>query len=125
MSVFEKLARGEWDKSLYCTRGKEGETFGHNPDYLLDKHNLTKSDLIRLERKGLAIKALYEVRHPKADLWDALDKKLAEQHALNKTAMPGPIPTVPRKNGNYRVRWILFAGAGIKRGPYTNPRAAT
>ena len=107
-AVFEKLKNAEWDKSLYCPRDKVTETFGHNPAYLLDTHGLTKGNLIRLERLGLAMRAMYEVRHPRADFWDKLDAALAEQYAKNPPTDESPCPTVPRRHGTYRVRWLLF-----------------
>lgn len=85
MKAYEKvLAAAEKDPSILCERGKEDECFGSNPDYLLDVHGITKSDLIRLEREGLALKARYETRHPKPDRGVC---------------------------GTHRVRWILYKEA--------------
>lgn len=68
------------DPGILCERGKETETFGSDAHYLNDILDLTKNDLIRLERLGYAIKARYVTknkRHPDID-------------------------------GPHRVRWLLF-----------------
>lgn len=52
----------ERDPEIVTTREKAGETFGSNPDYLLDIFGIMKSDLQRLERYGMAIKARYETK---------------------------------------------------------------
>ena len=88
----------EINPNLCVPREKIGETLGFNPEELFDMYGITKSDLIRLERLGLAIKARYEVRHPKTELWDKLDEVAIK---LKK-------PPVSRKNGTHRVRWILI-----------------
>lgn len=51
----------EVDPSIFCDKNKIEETLGSNPAYLEDVFGLTKSDLIRLEREGLAFKARYRV----------------------------------------------------------------
>jgi hypothetical protein len=50
------------DPDLLTEKGKESETFGHNPDYLDEILGITKSDLIRLERAGMALKCRYETK---------------------------------------------------------------
>jgi hypothetical protein len=61
-SVKAKLQKASiQDPSIICEKDKVSETLGSNPDYLKDVFNITKSDLIRLEREGLAMKARYEV----------------------------------------------------------------
>lgn len=55
----------EQDPKIICDRADIGDTFGNNPDYLLDVFGITKSDLIRLEREGYAMKARYEVEKTK------------------------------------------------------------
>lgn len=95
------------DPKLCVKRDEMDKTFGHNPLYLLDTYGLTKSDLIRLERLGLATKARYEVRHPKANLWDKLDEKINE-HNAKVSDENARLPLVPRVCGTHRTRWILF-----------------
>jgi hypothetical protein len=92
MNAIEKVrAAAEKDETIYTERGKETETFGHNPAYLLDTHGITKSDLIRLERLGLATKARYVTRN-KSGRWQFKDAE------GEKIIYDGP----------HRVRWILF-----------------
>lgn len=92
MKAYDKvIAAAEKDPSIICERGKETETFGSNPDYLLDVHGITKSDLIRLERLGLAKKARYVTRN-KSGRWQFKDAE------GEKIMYDGP----------HRVRWILF-----------------
>lgn len=50
------------DPELLSDRNQVTEVFGHNPDYLFDVFGITKSDLIRLSRKGLAVKAHYQTK---------------------------------------------------------------
>ncbi len=91
----------EKDPKIFTERGAESETFGSNPDYLRDVFNITKNDLIRLEREGLAIKARYETRHPKAELYEKLNEartKIGQQPIVCQT-------------GTHRVRWIIFKEA--------------
>jgi len=94
MKAIEKVrAAAENDPTLLTDRDKLGETLGHNPAYLLDVHGITKSDLIRLERKGLAMKARYEVTSKNKRYFS---KEIAEKNPeLHIT-------------GTHRVRWILF-----------------
>lgn len=95
MKAYEKvLAAAEKDESVFTERGKETETFGHNPNYLLDRHGITKSDLIRLERSGLALKARYVTRNPRN-----------VSYFNDKEGNPIPL------DGPHRVRWILFKEA--------------
>lgn len=95
MKAIEKVqAAAEKDDSIYTERGKETETFGHNPQFLLEVHGITKSDLIRLERLGLALKARYVTRNPRnVSYFNDNEGK--------------PIPL----DGPHRVRWILFKEA--------------
>lgn len=88
------LAAAAQDPSIFCERGKEDSTFGNNPQYLLDMFGITKSDLIRLERLGLAIKARYVTRNPR-------------NVSYFKDAEGNPIPV----DGPHRVRWLLFKEA--------------
>lgn len=95
MSAVEKVkAAAEKDATIYTERGKESDTFGHNPLMLLEVHGITKSDLIRLERKGLAKKARYVTRN-KSGRWQFKDAE------GEKTMYDGP----------HRTRWILFKEA--------------
>lgn len=95
MKAYKKvLAAAEKDQSIFTEKGKETETFGHNPSFLLDVHGITKSDLIRLERQGLAMKARY-VTSNKSGRWQFKD------------AEGKPITY----DGPHRVRWILFKEA--------------
>ncbi len=60
MTLKEKLNKAyEKDLSVACEASAVGETLGNNPTYLEEVHGITKSDLIRLERKALALKARY------------------------------------------------------------------
>lgn len=91
-SLKDKLmAAATQDPKLYAERGKEDETFGHNPEYLEDMFGITKSDLIRLERSGMAIKARYVTRNPRKVSY-------FNDEEGNPVAVDGP----------HRVRWILF-----------------
>lgn len=61
--VREKVKRAvEIDPSIICPKAKVTETLGSDRHYLNDVLGLTKSDLIRLERLGLAVKARYVVQ---------------------------------------------------------------
>lgn len=92
MKALEKVkAAAEKDPAILCERGKEFETFGSNPQYLLDVFGITKSDLIRLERLGLAAKARYVIRNPR-------------NVSYFKDAEGNPVPV----DGPHRVRWLLF-----------------
>jgi len=92
MNAIEKVkAAAEKDESIYTERGKETETFGHNPLMLLEVHGITKSDLIRLERRGLAKKARYVTRNTRNIGYF----KDAEGETV-------------RVDGPHRTRWILF-----------------
>lgn len=89
----------EKDPEILCDKSQVDNNLGHNPDYLLDIHGITKADLIRLERLGLAMKARYETRHPKAGLYESAYKQ-------------GLSPTqYVCKTGTHRVRWLIFKGA--------------
>lgn len=79
------------DPSLCVDRDKVDETFGHHPDYLFDTYGITKSDLIRLERLGLAMKARYVTRNKTGK-------------AYFKDAEGNLVPV----DGEHRVRWVLF-----------------
>lgn len=85
------MAASTQDSKLYTERGKEEETFGHNPEYLEDTFGITKVDLIRLERAGMALKARYVTRNPK-------NISYFKDDAGNPVAVDGP----------HRVRWIIF-----------------
>lgn len=105
-TLIEKVRiASEKDAELLCSRDQLESVLGHNPDYLLEVHGITKNELIRLERKGLAFKAKYEVAHPKTAVWDRIDAKIQEHNSKMENA---PLPLVPRKNGTHRVRWIIF-----------------
>lgn len=47
------------DPDILCDRSQIEETIGSDPKYLEEILNLTKGDLIRLERLGFAFKARY------------------------------------------------------------------
>lgn len=79
------------DPSLCVDRDRVDETFGHNPAYLLDTYGITKSDLIRLERLGLAMKARYVTKN-----------KTGKSYFKDTEGNPVPV------DGEHRVRWILF-----------------
>lgn len=85
------------DPNLCVEKGAIDTTFGHNPDYLLDTYGITKTDLIRLERLGLALKARYETRHPRAEFYEKLNEKRDPS-----------LPPFVCKSGTHRVRWVLF-----------------
>jgi hypothetical protein len=104
MTRTEKLKIAvEADSTVVVDRKDAETTFGNNPDYLLDIHGITKSDLIRWERKGLAFKARYETRHPKQDMWDKLNDI--------RSKMEPPLPPMVGKTGVHRVRWVIFSEA--------------
>jgi hypothetical protein len=108
MTRTEKLKiAAEADSTVVVNRKDAETTFGNNPDYLLDIHGITKSDLIRWERQGLAFKARYETRHPKQDLLDKLNEKRAE---LEKSS-GSPLPPIVGKTGVHRVRWVIYKEA--------------
>lgn len=92
--ILRLKAAAEKDPTIVCPREKSGETLGSNPDYLLEIHKITKSDLIRLERKGLALKARYEVTHK--------HKRYISVEALKKGVSV---------TGTHRTRWIIFTEA--------------
>lgn len=71
------------DPDIFSERGSEQETLGSDVHYLEDILHLDKSDLIRLEREGLAFKARYEMRRR--------DSK--------------PI------TGTHRTRWVIYKEA--------------
>lgn len=79
------------DPKLCVDRDMVDETFGHHPAYLLDTYGITKSDLIRLERLGLAMKARYVTRNPR-------NVSYFKDEEGNAVGVDGP----------HRVRWILF-----------------
>ena len=81
----------EKDSDIFCEKSEAGETLGSNPNYLLDVFGITKSDLIRLERLGYAVKARYATVNPrKRFMFETADKK--------PIFLTGP----------HRTRWIIF-----------------
>lgn len=95
MKAYEKvLAAAEKDETIFTERGKETDTFGHNPLMLLEVHGITKSDLIRLERRGLAMKARYVTRN-----------KTGKSYFKDKENQSVTV------DGPHRVRWVLFREA--------------
>lgn len=50
------------DPELMCDKDNIGKTFGHNPKYLEEVLGINKSDLQKLEKLGLAVKAHYRVQ---------------------------------------------------------------
>lgn len=97
MKAYEKvLVAAEKDPSILIDRSDLNKTLGSNPAYLLDVHGITKSDLIRLEREGLAMKTRYEVSVKQKRY---ISRETAEQN-------PGAHIT-----GTHRVRWVLFRKA--------------
>ncbi len=76
----------EKDPDILCSKEELGETLGNNPDYLEDVLGITKSDLIRLERLGLAMKARYSTEN---------------KTLRGKLGVTGP----------HRTRWIIFKEA--------------
>jgi hypothetical protein len=92
MKAWDKVkAAAEKDPSIMCERGTETEVFGHNPQYLLNEYGITKQDLIRLERLGLAAKARYVTKNT-SGRWAFKDAE------GNKIPLDGP----------HRVRWLIF-----------------
>jgi len=91
----EKLLRAaRGDRDLVCDRENLDKVLGHNPDYLKDVFDITKSDLIRLERLGLAMKARYVVEHKRK----------------RYVSVGAAITNIP-VTGTHRVRWIIFKEA--------------
>lgn len=84
------------DPKLCVDRDKVDETFGYNPQELLDRYGITKSDLIRLERLGLAMKARYVTRNTR-------------NVSYFKDVEGKPVAV----DGPHRVRWILFKPEAI------------
>lgn len=84
MTIIEKvkLAAAQ-NPDILSDRSSVEETLGSNPDYLLDVWGIDKSDLIRLERKGLAMKARYQTTNKRNS----------------------------KASGPHRVRWIIFKEA--------------
>lgn len=78
------------DKEILVSREQVESTLGQDPRYL-QTLGLEKSDLIQLERLGLAIKARYATTN-KAARWAHLEED-------------------KRPTGPQRVRWIILQGA--------------
>lgn len=58
--IIQKITKAfEQDPDLLVTREQLQTTLGHNPAYLEEILGITKSDLLRLSRRGLALKAVY------------------------------------------------------------------
>lgn len=74
----------EKDPQILCPRDKVEETLGSDPKYLENELGLTKSDMIRLERLGLAIRARYATSNKRK----------------------------PDVTGPHRVRWVIFLEGG-------------
>lgn len=72
------------DQTFLCERSRLEETFGHDAHYLEEILCITKSDLIRLERLGLAVKCRYQTQNTN------LKKRFADT------------------TGPHRVRWVIF-----------------
>ena len=65
-----KLEAGQQqDNNLLVPKDQAGNTLGHNPDYLDTELGITKSDLIRLERGGMALKARYDANGTHRTRW--------------------------------------------------------
>lgn len=88
------------DPELVCEKAKAGETLGNDAKYLFEVLGLEKSDLIRLERLGLAVKARYDTQNSKKKTWVKNPDKDSET----------PILAVP-VTGSHRSRWIIFKEA--------------
>lgn len=71
------------DKTVCTKRGELSTTFGKNPLELLELYDITKADLIRLERRGFAMKARY-----------ATENKTVR----GRNGVTGP----------HRIRWVIF-----------------
>lgn len=85
-SIKNLISAYEKDPTILTDRGKVNETLGSDPRWLLEL-GLSKNDLIRLERLGLAYKAHYETETNRKK------KRMVGQYTVS-----GPI----------RARWILF-----------------
>jgi len=57
------------DPEIICAKDKAGETLGSDAKYLEEILGIGKSDLIRLERLGLAVKARYETKQGHRIRW--------------------------------------------------------
>ncbi len=73
----------EKDLEIVCAKADVATTLGSDANYLLDVLGITKSDLVRLERLGFAVRALYDTGNRR-----------------NKGVV-GPL----------RVRWVIFKEA--------------
>lgn len=92
--LFQKLKEGfEKDPELLIDRSNLEKTLGNDLNYLKDILGFTKSDLIRLSRLNLAIKARYAT----------------ENKRKRNTIMPDG--TKVPITGPHRVRWIIFKEA--------------
>ena len=85
----------EKDPEVVCGKEDIETTLGNDANYLKDIHGLTKNDLIRLERAGLALKARYATKGKRKCF--TVDKE------GNKTTYD--------ITGPHRVRWLIFKEA--------------
>jgi hypothetical protein len=95
-SLKAKLKKAfEQDSDIFCAKADIETTLGSNPDYLKDVFQITKNELIRLERLGLAFKARYSTRNNTKRKLRILDK---DGILVSKHLITGP----------HRTRWIIF-----------------
>lgn len=85
-----KLA-AERDAELLTSKSDVETTLGHDAKYLLEQLDLSKNDLIRLERLGLAMKGRYATE----------GKRTILLKDGSKVGITGP----------HRIRWIIFKEA--------------
>jgi hypothetical protein len=94
--IIKKIALAfEKDPEILCDRADLETTLGTDAKYLKEVLGITKSDLIRLERKGLAIKARYSTRNTRK----------RKHNIYSKT---GDLLSTHDVTGPHRVRWIIF-----------------
>lgn len=95
-SLLEKLKKAvEKDPDIICDRTSVEETLGSDANYLHDVLGLTKSDLIRLERLGFALKARYATQSK---------RKIAIKNSEGNIELKDV-------TGPHRVRWLIFKEA--------------
>lgn len=100
LSLKKKLKDAfERDPEIFCERDKAGETLGSNPDYLSDILGIQKSDLLRLERLGLALKARYETENNRTR--PIVIRKEDGTIEIERAKVTGP----------HRTRWLIFKEA--------------
>ncbi len=92
----------EKDRDLLCDRSDLENTLGNDEKYLFEVLGLTKSDLIRLEREGLAMKARYSTANKTKRMFKRakIVHNEGEKPRIDFDSLP--------VTGPHRIRWIIF-----------------